>query len=81
MIIPTQLFFSWYGGENHLIWNMIPGSPPDYNTVVDLSLGNALVAGAGFDSWTYRVGFDISLPVYSPSASTLDTDKSGIMKR
>ncbi|XP_054271182.1 exostosin-2 [Macrosteles quadrilineatus] len=71
----------WYGGENHLIWNMIPGSPPEYNTVVDLSLGNALVAGAGFDSWTYRVGFDISLPVYSPSASTLDTDKSGIMKR
>ncbi|KAG8263793.1 Exostosin-2 [Homalodisca vitripennis] len=66
----------WYGGENHLIWNMLPGSSPDYNTVVDLALGNALIAGAGFDSWTYRVGFDVSLPVYSPYATTLDTGKS-----
>lgn len=51
---------------------MIPGSPPDYSTVVDLALGNALVAGAGFDSWTYRVGFDISLPFYSPQAALLN---------
>lgn len=50
---------------------MIPGSAPEYNTVVDLALGNAIVAGAGFDSWSYRVGFDISLPVFSPVASTL----------
>lgn len=61
----------WNSGENHIIFNMIPGSAPEYNTVVDLALGNAIVAGAGFDSWSYRVGFDISLPVFSPVASTL----------
>ncbi|XP_066901617.1 exostosin-2 [Halyomorpha halys] len=61
----------WNNGENHIIFNMIPGSAPEYNTVVDLALGNAIVAGAGFDSWSYRIGFDISLPVFSPVASTL----------
>lgn len=49
----------------------MPGSAPDYNTVVDLSLGSALVAGAGFSSWTYRVGFDVSLPVFSPLAEDI----------
>lgn len=51
---------------------MIPGVSPDYSTVVELALGNALVAGAGFDTWTYRVGFDVSLPVFSPFAAELD---------
>lgn len=58
-----------------MIWNFIPGSAPDYNTVVDLSLGNALVAGAGFSSWTYRVGFDVSLPAYSPLVEKLEDGK------
>ncbi|KAL0275447.1 UNVERIFIED_CONTAM: hypothetical protein PYX00_003286 [Menopon gallinae] len=62
----------WRGGENHLIWNFIPGSPPDYNTVIDLNIGKALVAGAGFSSWTYRPGFDVSLPVFSPLAAELN---------
>lgn len=80
--IQVVAFFSWNGiGENHLIWNMIPGSPPDYNTVIDLALGNALIAGAGFDSWTYRVGFDISLPLFSPFAKTLDVYKSSNLNR
>lgn len=55
---------------------MIPGVSPDYSTVVELALGNALIAGAGFDSWTYRVGFDVSLPVFSPIASTLNPNLS-----
>ncbi|XP_026466226.1 exostosin-2-like [Ctenocephalides felis] len=55
----------WNDGENHLIFNMVPGSSPEYNTVLDLPIGKALVAGAGFDTWAYRSGFDISLPVYS----------------
>ncbi|KAF4523090.1 hypothetical protein B566_EDAN003102 [Ephemera danica] len=58
-------------GENHLIFNMVAGAAPDYSSVVELSLGRALVAGAGFDSWTYQPGFDVSLPVYSPLASLL----------
>lgn len=60
---------------------MIPGSPPDFNTVIDLALGNALIAGAGFDSWTYRVGFDISLPLFSPFTKALDMEKSRNLNR
>lgn len=64
--------FSWNGGENHLLFNMVPGSAPDYKTVVDLSIGKAMVAGAGFDSWTYRSSFDISIGIYSDLAVLLD---------
>ncbi|XP_049955554.1 exostosin-2 [Schistocerca serialis cubense] len=60
-----------YPGENHLIFNMLPGAVPDYSTVVELALGHAMVAGAGFSSWTYRPGFDVSLPVYSPLVDKL----------
>ncbi|XP_046616513.1 exostosin-2 [Neodiprion virginianus] len=56
----------WNDGENHLIFNMIPGSVPDYNTVIDIPVSKAMIAGAGFSSLTYRAGFDVSLPVYSP---------------
>ncbi|RZF37962.1 hypothetical protein LSTR_LSTR005462 [Laodelphax striatellus] len=64
----------WHNGENHLIWNMLPGSPPTFSNVVELNIGNAVIAGAGFDSWTYRAGFDVSLPVYSPYADQLKFD-------
>ncbi|ALC42416.1 Ext2 [Drosophila busckii] len=56
----------WDRGENHLIFNMLPGSAPNYNSVLDVSIDNALVLGGGFDSWSYRAGFDISIPVWSP---------------
>lgn len=55
----------WNNGENHLIFNMLAGSAPSYNTVVDLSTGKSMIAGSGFDTWTFRYGFDISLPLYS----------------
>ncbi|XP_034951756.1 exostosin-2 [Chelonus insularis] len=55
----------WNGGENHIIFNMIPGSFPDYNTTLDVKLGKAIIAGAGFSTLTFRSGFDISLPVFS----------------
>lgn len=66
----------WNGGENHLLFNMIPGVMPDYNTVTDLAIGNAMLAGAGFDSWTYRVGYDLSIPVFSPLAATIKLHSS-----
>lgn len=47
---------------------MLAGQPPSYSTVMDVNTGKAMIAGAGLDSWTYRVGFDIPLPVYSPLA-------------
>ncbi|KAF3422411.1 hypothetical protein E2986_02534 [Frieseomelitta varia] len=61
----------WNNGENHLIFNMVPGSVPDYNTVIDVPVGKAMIAGAGMSSLTYRSGFDISLPVYSPLVNNL----------
>lgn len=53
---------------------MVPGTTPDYKTVVDLSIGKAMVAGAGFDSWTYRSSFDISVAIYSNLAVLLNNN-------
>ncbi|KAJ8928310.1 hypothetical protein NQ314_019136, partial [Rhamnusium bicolor] len=58
----------WKNGENHLVFNMISGTAPDFSTVVELQLGNAMIAGAGFDTYTFRENFDVSLPVFSPVA-------------
>ncbi|XP_070534965.1 exostosin-2-like [Ptychodera flava] len=55
----------WNDGTNHLLFNMLPGSVPDYNTVLDVHRGKAIVAGGGFSSWTYRPGYDISIPVFN----------------
>lgn len=61
----------WNNGENHVIFNMIAGGPPDYASVIELNTGNALVAGADFNTYTYRPKFDISIPVLSPFALKL----------
>lgn len=50
------------------MFNMLPGADPDYHTVIDINTGKALIAGAGFDSWTYRTSFDVSLPLLTPYA-------------
>ncbi|CAB3254960.1 unnamed protein product [Arctia plantaginis] len=63
----------WNYGENHLIFNMLPGTAPNYNTVVDLNTSKAIIAGAGFNTWTFRYGFDVSIPVYSPMAEKIDS--------
>lgn len=55
---------------------MVPGSVPDYNTVIDVPVGRAMIAGAGMSSLTYRPGFDISLPVYSSLVNNLKTNHS-----
>uniref|UniRef100_A0A182MRP2 Exostosin-2 n=1 Tax=Anopheles culicifacies TaxID=139723 RepID=A0A182MRP2_9DIPT len=55
----------WENGENHLIFNFIPGNKPDYSTVLDVNTDRAIIVGAGFDSWTFRTDFDVSVPVYS----------------
>lgn len=52
---------------------MVAGSEPNYNTVIDLNTSNAVIAGAGFDTWTFRHGFDISIPLYSHLASNIDS--------
>ena len=57
---------------------MVPGSVPDYNTVIDVPVGRAMIAGAGMSSLTYRPSFDISLPVYSPLVNNFKTNHSNI---
>ncbi|XP_055842847.1 exostosin-2 [Episyrphus balteatus] len=56
----------WENGENHILFNMLPGGYPEFNRVMDVNTDKALIMGGGFDSWSYRVGFDISIPVWSP---------------
>ena len=60
----TQLDY-WGGGENNLIFNMLPGIHPEYSTSLEVQHGKAIVAGGGFSYWTYRTYFDVSIPVYS----------------
>ncbi|KAB0802721.1 hypothetical protein PPYR_04907 [Photinus pyralis] len=59
----------WRDGENHLFFNMISGTAPDFSTVLEINTGDAIIAAAGFNTHTYRVGFDISIPIFSPIAS------------
>ncbi|KAK3099014.1 hypothetical protein FSP39_025286 [Pinctada imbricata] len=56
----------WNSGTNHLIFNMLPGSMPDYSTVLEVNTGKAVLAGGGFSTWSYRRTFDVSIPVYNP---------------
>lgn len=60
---------SWENGDNHLLFNMVSGSRPHYNTSLDVRTDRALIAGAGFDTWTYRHGYDLSIPFYKPGLS------------
>ena len=57
---------SWRdGGKNHLLFNMLPGGPPDYNSSLDVATDKAILAGGGFATWSYRTGYDVSIPVYN----------------
>lgn len=68
----------WHGtGSNHLIFNFIPGSSPDFNRTLDLKLGNALIASAGFDTWSFRSTFDIAIPFISTISSPPHKVRSG----
>ncbi|OWR45767.1 putative exostosin-2 isoform 2 [Danaus plexippus plexippus] len=65
----------WNNGENHLIFNMVAGVSPNYNTVIDLNTSKAIIAGAGYDTWTFRYGFDISIPLYSYIAQRINSSQ------
>ncbi|CAH1173727.1 unnamed protein product [Phaedon cochleariae] len=62
----------WRNGENHIVFNMVSGSFPDFLPSIELDTGNAMIAGAGFDTLTFRQNFDISLPVFSPAAKSAE---------
>lgn len=50
--------FSWDNGENHLLFNVLPRE----NGITELKTDHAMIAGADFDAWSYRTGFDFSIP-------------------
>nr|CAG4634630.1 EOG090X01LY [Alona affinis] len=62
----------WNEGRNHLIFNMLPGSMPTYSTLLEVDTGYAMITSGGFSSQTYRPGFDISVPVFTPVAAKLN---------
>jgi len=68
-------------GGNHLLFNMIPGSFPDYRRRLELKTGHAIIAGAGFDIWSYRPSFDVSIPVFSSFALNFTDDRESQIKR
>lgn len=65
----------WNGGENHLLFNMLPGTLPNYSTVLEVPRGNSLLAGGGFSSLTYRREFDVSIPVFNPLLADTDLEQ------
>lgn len=67
----------WNDGKNHLLFNMMAGSYPTFNTVIDVNTDHAMIIGASFDSWTYRKGFDVSIPVWSPLLRNYQTVQTG----
>ncbi|XP_048886797.1 exostosin-2 [Brienomyrus brachyistius] len=71
----------WDRGMNHLLFNMLPGGPPDYNTALDVPRDRALLAGGGFSTWTYRQGYDVSIPVYSPLSEVDLPERQGGPRR
>lgn len=38
----------------------------------------ALLAGGGFSTWTYRQGYDVSIPVYSPLSAEVELPERGL---
>ncbi|ETN63850.1 exostosin-2 [Anopheles darlingi] len=71
----------WENGENHLLFNFIAGSKPDYSTVLNVNTDRAMILGAGFDSWTYRPDFDLPIPMYSAALEHYQPDRSSSRER
>jgi glucuronyl/N-acetylglucosaminyl transferase EXT2 len=49
---------------------------PEYHPFLEVDIGYAMMTSGGFSSLTYRSGFDVSVPVYSPLAAELRTQSS-----
>jgi glucuronyl/N-acetylglucosaminyl transferase EXT2 len=51
---------------------MLPGELPNYNTILEADTGKAIIAGGGFSTWSYRRGFDVSIPVFNPKLQNVN---------
>ena len=54
---------------------MLPGQYPTYNSIPDISYGQAMLAGSSLDSTDYRMDYDISIPIYNSLTRTIYTRK------
>ena len=54
----------WNGGKNHIIFNLYSGTWPAYKEDLKFDFGQAILAKASFSEEFYRMGFDISLPLF-----------------
>lgn len=59
---------------------MLAGMSPDFSPVIELNTGFAMIAGADFDTHSFRPGFDISIPVYSPLLKFIKPEEKPIVK-
>ncbi|UYV71618.1 EXT2 [Cordylochernes scorpioides] len=57
----------WNNGSNHLLFTLLPGGPPTYTPHLEVPTHRAINVGAGFSSWSFRRGLDVSLPVFNPN--------------
>lgn len=50
---------------------------PEYHPFLEVDIGYAMATSGGFSSLTYRSGFDVSIPVFSPLAADLKGQNTG----
>lgn len=67
----------WNHGTNHLIFNFFPTIPLLSTRQIHMSVGNAVIVGANFISSNYRIGFDVSVPLFNTDTA-LDPEKHHI---
>ena len=54
----------WNGGQNHIIFNLYSGTFPDYEETLGFDTGKAILAKASISINKFRLGFDISIPLF-----------------
>lgn len=57
----THLPF-WDSGRNHLMFSFLPSSPASKPSI---SYQEAMIAAPGLVNFEYRIGFDVSIPLYN----------------
>ena len=56
----------WRGGVNHVVFNLDSGTQPDYNdNDLGFNIGKAMLAKASMSQVHYRIGFDVSFPLFN----------------